>query len=300
MTSNLSLFDGVVIFSQVVQNGSFTAAAEVTGHSTSYISKEINKLESRLGVRLLNRTTRSLGLTPEGEAYFQQCQQMIQDAEHIIGIVNQQDLMPKGTLKISCPVAFSLGYLSDVISEYAKRYPEVTLDIDLNDRRVDIIQEGYDLAIRATGQLETSSLIGRKFHTSKAYTVASKRYIKEYGLPQTPEQLTEHKCICYANLKQPTKWQFQRPDGSNVSVDVSANVICNNSTMELALVLDGHGVCRLPEFTMAEALKSGELVTLFPDYPEQTIDVFVVYPSRKHLSPKIRCFIDMLVESFNR
>ena len=290
------LFDGVVIFTQVVSSGSFTAAAELTGHSTSYISKEINKLEARLGVRLLNRTTRSLGLTPEGKLYFQQCQQLVQDAEQALGLVSQEQAMPKGTLRVSCPVALSLNYLQPVMSKYMALYPQVNLELDLNDRKVDVIQDGFDVVIRATHQLEESSLICRKIHRSQSYTVASHDYIAKHGKPEHPNELSHHRCICYSNLKAPTKWPFHDKDGKPFTVDVTPSLMCNSSAMELAMVLDGHGVCRLPAFTMQDALDSGALVTLFDDYTPLSVDVYVVYPSRKHLLPKVRRFIDLIAQ----
>ena len=298
MTSNdakTNLFDGVVIFTQVVNCGSFSAAAELTGHSTSYISKVVNKLETRLSVRLLNRTTRSLSLTPEGKIYFEQCQQMVFDAQDATSLLSQGIIEPKGVFKISCPVDFAHGYLQGVLSEYMQLYPDIQLELDLNDRHVDLVQGGYDMVIRATAQLEESSLICRKIYASKIITIASKAYLKRYGTPTTPQQLTEHQCICYSNAKQPSRWQYQEKDGKNIVVDVHSKLLCNSSQMELAMVLADQGVCRLPVFTMRHALTDKNLVILFEDFPEQEVNVYAVYPSRKHLSAKVRCFIDLLV-----
>ncbi len=290
------LFDGVVIFTQVVNCGSFSAAAEITGHSNSYISKEINKLEARLSVRLLNRTTRSLSLTPEGKVYFEQCQQMVFDAQDALSLLNQGNIKPKGKFKISCPVAFAQGYLQNIIFEYMQLYPDVQLEIDLNDRRVDLVQDGFDLVIRATDQLEESSLICRKIYSCKAYTVASSDYLQKLGRPNKPQELSGHQCICYSNLKIPNRWQYVDLEGQNIQVDVSEKILCNSAQMELAMVLAGHGVCRLPEFAMEQAMKDNQLEILFPQYPAPDIHVYAIYPSRKHLSPKVRCFIDLLIE----
>lgn len=290
------LFDGIIIFTQVVKCGSFFKAAEVTGHSNSYISKTINKLEARLAVRLLNRTTRSLSLTPEGKVYFEQCQQLVSDAEDALNLLNQNTIQPKGVLKISCPVAFAQGYLQDFLSKYLQHYPEVELQLDLNDRRVDLIQDGFDLVIRATDQLEESSLICRKIYSCKSYTVASSNYLEAFGRPFKPEQLSEHQCLCYSNLKTPKRWHYTDHNGNDIQVDVSARLLCNSAQMELAMVKAGHGICRLPEFAMEQELKDKSLEILFTDYPEPIINVYAIYPSRKHLSPKVRCFIDLLVE----
>ncbi|WP_042151121.1 MULTISPECIES: LysR family transcriptional regulator [unclassified Pseudoalteromonas] len=299
MAVNTKLFDGIVIFNQVVTTGGFSAAAFATGHSTSYISKEINKLEARLGIRLLNRTTRSISLTPEGKAFNNQCQQIIFDAEQAQGILDQSNISPKGTLKISCPLGFGSIYLKPILVEYLTKYPEVSLDIDFSDRQVDVIQDGFDLVIRATTALEDSSLICKKLKSFLGYTVASTDYVKKHGKPKTPEELINHQCMCYSNLKNPTRWMYTTRKGEAIYVDVPQKVLSNNAEMQLAMVLAGHGICRLPEFYLANELKSDKLEILFDDYQSQTIDVFALYPSRKHLSPKVRCFIELLTQNIS-
>ncbi|SFC92729.1 LysR family transcriptional regulator [Pseudoalteromonas denitrificans] len=296
MTLNTKLFDGVVVFNQVVESGGFSAAANVSGHSTSYISKEINKLEARLGVRLLNRTTRSISLTPEGKEFNIQCQQLILDAQQAQGILNQSHILPKGILKISCPIGFGSAYLKPVLAEYLNRYPDVTLDLDFSDRHVDVIQDGYDLVIRATTNLTDSSLICKKLKTFKAYTVTSFDYIKRFGKPTKPEELTNHQCMCYANHKIPTRWSYKSLTGETISVDVPQTILSNNAEMQLAMVIAGNGICRLPEFYMQKELAENKLEILFQEYESQLVEVYALYPSRKHLSPKVRCLIDLLME----
>ena len=296
-SQDAKLFDGMVIFSQVVSCGSFSAAALAMGHSNSYISKEINKLEARVGVRLLNRTTRSISLTPEGQVYYEQCQQLVFDAHDAISQLTQSHIEPKGFLKISCPTSFAESHLQGVVSKFMHQYPQVNLVLDLNDRHVDLVQDGFDLVIRATEQLAESSLVCRKIYSCKGYTVASPDYLKRHGVPQSPEQLKSHQCICYSNLKQANKWSYTHANGVDSQVEVKAKLLCNSASMELAMVLAGHGICRLPEFVMEQALKEKKLVVLFSDYLEPTIDVYAIYPSRKHLSPKVRCFIDLLVDN---
>ena len=298
MTHNndTKIFDGMVIFAQVIESGSLSAAALSTGHSNSYISKTLNKLETRVGVRLLNRTTRSISLTPEGQLYYEQCQQLISDATHATSLLTQNNVNPSGILKISCPTSFAENYLQDMISEFMHHYPEVSLVLDINDRHVDLIQDGFDLVIRATDKLAESSLVSRKIYSCKAYTVASHTYLENNGKPTTAEQLNAHACICYSNLKQPTKWRYQHIDSGETDVEVSAKVLCNSASMELAMVLADLGICRLPTFTMDKALNENKLVILLDDYIAPIINVYAVYPSRKHLSPKVRSFIDFLVD----
>ncbi|WP_441002575.1 LysR family transcriptional regulator [Pseudocolwellia agarivorans] len=297
MIKDLKLFDGVVLFTQVVNSGGFTAASIINGHSTSYISKEINKLESRLGVRLLSRTTRKISLTPEGQAYFQQCEQMIIDAEQALGIINQANIEPKGVLKMSCPIGYGMSHLQSALIDYTRLYPDVKLDLDFNDRKVDVIQEGYDLAIRATHQLEDSTLVCKKIASYKSHIVASHQYLTLNGIPKKPEDLVAHKCLSYSNLKSPTKWKFESLEGEKVQVEVPATILCNNAEMELAMVLQHKGICRLPAFYMEKELKEKQLAILFEDYKQTPINIYALYPSRKHLSPKVRKFLDLLTKA---
>ncbi|WP_076538309.1 LysR family transcriptional regulator [Shewanella sp. UCD-KL21] len=296
MDQDTKLFDGVVIFTQVIELGSFSLAAEKTGHSTSYVSKTVTKLEQRLNTRLLHRSTRSLSLTAEGKLFYQQCQQMVADAQAAINMIDSSLMTPYGTLKISCPVTFGLQYLQPILSLYMRMYPEVKLDIDFSDRHVDLVQEGYDLAIRATGQLTDSSLICKRIGQFHAHIVATPQYLATHGTPQVPSELARHQCICYSNLKQPDRWLFEHADGRSETVTVAQVIGCNNADMELAMVLDHHGICRLPSFYLTAALEKQQLSILFQDYIQPQIDIYAVYPSRKHLSPKVRRFIDLLVE----
>lgn len=293
MTIN-TLFDGIVIFVEVVKQGSFAATAQALGHSNSHISKEINKLEARLGVRLLHRTTRSISTTPEGDAYFNECLQLINDAEQAVDLITQHQQSPKGTLKISCAIGFCHHYLTPIISEYCQLYPNVNLDLELTDKSVDVIADGYDLVIRATTNLNDSYLICKKIYTSYIYTVASKEYLLKHGTPHHPHQLTQHDCLTYSNLKHPDKWQFIDQQQQTFTVNVREKMRCNNANMHLSMVQAGHGICRLPGFYLDELLKHNRVETLFMQLPMQQVDVFALYPSRKHLSAKVRRFIDLV------
>ncbi|WCE32337.1 LysR family transcriptional regulator [Vibrio sp. SCSIO 43137] len=289
-----NLLDGMVIFAEVVKAASFTKAAENTGHSTSYISKVINKLEERLGVRLIHRTTRRLNLTAEGKLYFEQCQQIIEDAEQAENAISGRFGEPKGTLRVSCPVAYGVFNLRPVLARYTEKYPQISLELDLDDRKVDLIAEGFDIVIRAVAQLEDSSLISRKVSSSEALTLASPDYLKKHGTPRNPYDLDRHKVMSYSNHRQPNIWQYNDLDGSPVQVHVDSVVQTNNSSLMLALAVAGQGICRLPRFCVGCEIDSGKLVELFADYPKQQIGIYMVYPSRKHISPKVRSFIDFV------
>ncbi|MBQ4811652.1 LysR family transcriptional regulator [Pseudoalteromonas luteoviolacea] len=291
---NYNLFEGIQVFVKVVQCNSFALAAEQLGHSPSHVSKVVNRLEARLGLRLLNRTTRTLALTPDGEVYFQHCQQLINDAQHTLQLLTHKDDKPKGVLKISCPVAFSLDYLRPAVAQYLRKYPNVTIEWDISDRAVDVVGDGYDLAIRATAQLEESSLICKRIYQCRTLVVASPQYIEQFGRPYHPRELAKHHCVCYSNLKNPERWEFSDPHGKPFSVDVRKRINCNNGRMQAAMAIDGLGITRLPEFYLCDALNNGELEILFEEYLQKPVYVYVVYPSRRHLSPKVRYFIDML------
>ncbi|MCO7227416.1 LysR family transcriptional regulator [Pleionea sp. CnH1-48] len=292
------LLSGMVTFVSVVRSGSFTKAAQDSGHSTSFISKEINKLEARLGVRLLHRTTRSLSLTPEGELYFRQCEHIVQEAELAEQALGGRQLEPKGTLRLTCPVSFGLSRLRPVLAQFIEQYPQVQLELDLNDRKVDMVAEGFDLAIRASGQLEDSSLICRRFMKSQGVVLAAPKYLKKFGTPKHPEELREHKVISYSNLSQPNVWTFEHATEPDMNVSLNCQVITNSPELELSLCVEGAGITRLPLFNLEDELQTGQLVELFPDYKRPVIDIFLVYPSRKHMSAKVRCFIDFILETF--
>ncbi|MDK1288191.1 LysR family transcriptional regulator [Pseudoalteromonas umbrosa] len=296
---NHNLFEGVEVFVKVVQCNSFVEAAHQLGHSPSHISKIINRLEARLGMRLLNRTTRTLALTPDGEVYFQHCVQLISDAEQTLQLLTNEENKPKGVLKISCPVAFSLDYVRPVAAEYLKKYPNVTIEWDINDRAVDIVGDGFDLALRATTRLEESSLICKRIYQCRTLVVASPNYIEQFGRPHHPRELGKHHCICYSNLKTPDRWEFTEQSGKSFIVDVRKRVNCNNGKMQAALAIDGIGITRLPEFYLEDALKTKQLEILFECYEQKPVEVYVMYPSRKHLSPKVRYFIDMLAQQLS-
>ncbi|MBD1558722.1 LysR family transcriptional regulator [Vibrio sp. S9_S30] len=295
MATDTQLLDGMVIFAEVVSKGSFTKAAESTGHSTSYISKEINKLEERLSARLLHRTTRTLSLTPEGELYFDRCQQLILDVEELGETLSGKNATPRGTLKISCPVTFGLSRIKPVLAKYSEQYPNVDLDIDLSDHKVDMIAEGIDISIRGTSsQLEDSTLISQKVMTSDSVTFASPAYLARCGTPIHPSELKDHKAICYSLIKNPSQWTYWEKDGTKKSVRVKSKLLTNSPQLELAMCKEGLGITRMPTFNLGNELETGELVELFSEYPKVQINMYLIYPSRKHMSAKVSSFIDFV------
>lgn len=284
-------------FVRVVDAGSFSAAADKLGRSKSFVSKQVSELEDRLGARLLNRTTRSLSLTDVGRVYYARCQQIVADAEEAVREITESNARPRGVLRLSAPVSFGLGYLADVLPEFLERNPELTLDIELNDRVVDIVADPYDLALRI-GQLGDSSLIARQIATARGRTVASPGYWNAHGRPEHPDQLRGHRCITYSNMRTPARWDYLDKNAKQISVDIDVLVECNSGELETALAVKGLGVTRVPEFACARELAAGTLEPVLEAYCGSSIGVYAVYPHRRHLPPKVRAFVDFLVEKF--
>ncbi len=293
---NGKLFEGMEVFVAVVESGSFTAAAERSGHSTSYISKEITKLEERLGVRLLQRTTRRLSLTPEGESYFEQSKLLVEAASDAFDSVSGNQSEPQGILRVTCPVGLAQTKLQPWLAEFSLTYPKVHLELDLNDKKVDIIEQGFDVGIRASDRLEDSTLISRKLSQWHGVTIASPAYLKQFGMPSSFEELAQHRVMTYSNAKSPNKWQYTDQNGGEREVVVKAQMSSNSGGMSLAMCKAGLGIARIPSFYLTDELQNGELVELFSDLPKNQLGLYVVYPSRKHMTAKVRAFIDFLAD----
>jgi len=294
--ANIDLLDGVAVFVGVINAGSFTAAARALGHSTSYVSKEITRLEERLGSRLINRTTRTLSLTDAGRAYYERCSQIVIDAENAERSINQLQDKPRGLLRINAPVSFGSQYLLDVLSRFMHRYPEVKLEVEFNDRLIDVVAEGYDVVIRV-GEIKDSNLVARKFTSSRAVVVASPDYIKRKGCPEKAEDLTQHDCIAYSLLPTPAQLDFYK-DGVRSSVTVDPRAMCNSAAIEVAMAVQGIGITRLPLFTCEQEVANGELKIILEDYDKIKFDVYAVYPHRQYLTAKVRAFVDFVVDAF--
>ncbi len=294
--ANTNLLDGVAVFVGVINTGSFTAAAQALGHSTSYVSKEITRLEKRLGSRLLNRTTRTISLTDAGRAYFERCSQIVIDAENAERSIGQLQDKPRGLLRVNAPVSFSSAYLLDYLAEFMNSFPEITLEIEFNDRMIDVVAEGYDVVIRA-GKIKDSNLVARKFTTSKSVVVASPGYLKKNGRPIEASELEQHACLAYSLIANPTLWDFVK-NSSHTTVNVTPRLMANNAELEVAMAVNGVGIGRLPLFCCEQEIARGELEIILEDYEQPEIGVYAVYPHRQYLTAKVRVFVDFLVDKF--
>ena len=288
--------DDMLAFIKVVDAKSFTAAADRLNLSKSVVSRRIADLENRLGARLLNRTTRKLSLTEVGQAFFERCTRILSDLDEAERAVADLHAAPRGRLRVNAPLSFGLLHLAGAVAEFMERYPAIEVDIDLNDRYVDLFDEGYDVAVRI-GRLRDSSLIARRLAPNRRVVCASPAYIEAHGAPRVPEDLAQHRCLLYTNVPTAEQWQF-KVDGETRVVRVNGCLRANNGDILLAAAIAGHGVVVAPTFMCGEALASGDLRCLLSDYTFSDSAVHAVYPQNRHLSPKVRAFVDFLAARF--
>ncbi|NYZ15044.1 LysR family transcriptional regulator [Azospirillum sp. RWY-5-1] len=288
--------DDMLAFIKVVDAKSFTAAADRLGLSKSVVSRRITELENRLGARLLNRTTRRLSLTEVGQAFYERCTRIIADLEEAEMAVADLHAAPRGRLKVNAPVSFGLLHLAPAIAGFLERNPAIEIDIDLNDRYVDLVDEGYDVAVRI-GRLRDSTLIARRLAPANRVVCASPGYLARNGSPVTPEDLMRHNCLLYTNVPAAEQWSFQ-VDGETRTVRVSGNLRTSNGDLLRAAAIAGVGITVLPTFLIGDALQSGAVRCLLPEYYGGGSTVYAVYPQNRHLSPKVRAFVDFLAGRF--
>tara|TARA_B100001063_G_scaffold246518_1_gene286081 strand:- start:1284 stop:2219 length:936 start_codon:yes stop_codon:yes gene_type:complete len=281
----------IAIFVKVVDAGSFTGAAKSLGLPKSTVSRKITQLEERLGVRLLQRTTRTLSLTDTGSAYYNQCSRIIGDVEEANIAVTEMQSKPQGLLRITAPMLFGAEVLSDLISEFLQANPEIQLDVVLTDQPLDLIQEGIDVAFRV-GHLADSSLIARSLGNIQTVTCASPAYIEKNGSPAHPNELLEHVTMSW---KARNIWEYDTPEA--VSVDLRSKVIVNDALSMRKMALNGLGISRLPAFLCADDIKQGRLLPLLCDWSNKSTPIHALYPSNRHLSVKVRSFVDFIVEA---
>jgi DNA-binding transcriptional LysR family regulator len=286
-------------FVQVVEAGSFARAAERLGISTSACSRQVSDLEAHLGARLLNRTTRRLSLTESGRAYHERALQLLSDVEEAEQAASQSTTSPRGTLRLTCPVNFGLSHVAPAAADFLARHPGVKFELSVSDRIVDLVEDGYDMAVRI-GQVGSLNLVARKLGETRGLVCASPDYLARHGQPRTPRDLAGHNCFTYANVSHPGLWRFTDRQGREEAVHVAGNVHANNGDMLCALAVRGAGVVYEPDFIVAADLAAGRLVRLLPDYQGARADIWAVYPSRRHLSAKVRAFVDFLAERFAR
>lgn len=285
------------VFAAVVEAGSFAAASDRLDMSRAMTSKYVAHLEEHLGTRLLQRTTRKLTLTEAGSTYYERCVQILADISEAEEGALHLNETPRGTLRLTLPVSFGILHMGPVISGYMKQYPDVKVDIMVTDRRVDLLEEGLDMAIRI-GSLSESGLVAKKFASDRIVICAAPEYLQRNGTPKTPEELAQHNCLTYSYAASGDEWKMEGPGGMH-AVKVSGTLRATNGDVVKLATLGGLGLMRQPLFLCGEELRQGRLVEVLKEYRSPELGLYAVYPSRKHLSAKVRTFVDFIAGAFN-
>lgn len=276
----------------VVEGGSFAAAAAKLDISRAMASKQIQRLEEHLGTRLLNRTTRRLSLTESGREFYERSTQIMGDVDEAQQIAGQMTRKPQGVLRVTIPLTYGQHRLAAIIGAYTQAYPQVQLDISLSDRKVDLIEDGLDLAIRI-GAMPPSDLVARKIGRVRSIVCAAPAYLARYGAPQTPADLARHACLGYTLTGSGADWRLEGPDGPAI-VPISGPIRADNGDILRLAALAGAGIVFQPRFIVDDDIEAGRLVRVLSDWESAEFGIYAVYPSRKHLSAKVRTFVDFL------
>jgi len=280
------------VFSRVVEAGGFAAAARQLGLSRAMVSRLVGQLEDTLGTRLLYRTTRKVSLTEAGRAYHDRATALLEELQALEGSVQDLASEARGVLRVNAPTSFGVLQIAPLLPEFLTRHPRARIELTLNDRVVNLVEEGYDVAVRI-GQMGDSSLIARRLADIRMLVCAAPDYLARHGTPAHPEALRSHNCLTYSYAAGGNQWHFDGPGGPS-SVRISGNLEANSGDATLAAGLAGLGVMLQPSFIVAEALQSGALVRLLPDFHTPSLPLQAVYPHRRHLTTKLRLFIDYL------
>jgi DNA-binding transcriptional LysR family regulator len=286
-------------FRKVLELGSFSAAARQLGLSKAAVSKQVSELESYLGATLIHRTTRRLHPTDAGQAYFESAVGLLDELEAADAAVRHLQSEPAGTLRVSVPSAFGQVCLSAMLSELGRRHPKLTVAVEATDRLVDLVEEGFDAAIRIRATLPDSTLIAKRIRQIPIHVVAAPSYLKAHGTPQKPEDLSRHNCFIYTLSSRPFEWSFKAHGSGGVRhVKVRGTIQANHGHLLLEPLRDGAGIAMLPEFLLSQDLEKGTIVPILTKFPVDLLTLFVVYPPSRHSSPKIRALVDIVGEWF--
>lgn len=288
-------FADMQIFVKVVEVGSISGAADKLDIAKSAVSRRLSELESRLGVQLLQRTTRRLNLTESGRAYYERCQQILADVEETEQAVSSVHGALSGKLRVTLPLSFGLLHLAPLIDAFCAQHPAIDFELDFNDRQVDLMQEGFDVAIRIA-QLEDSSLIARRLTVIRHIVCASPAYLSAHGLPVTPEDLAQHTGLGYSNRSNPGTWAYATAGGEARNATIPIKLKANNGDFLCRMAIAGHGILMLPTFYVAGPVMRGELMPILSECRWPELNAYAVYPPTRHLSTRVRAFVDFLAE----
>lgn len=288
----MDLLASMRMYVAVIDGGSFAAAADKLAVSRAMVSKQVQRLEEHLGTRLMNRTTRRLSMTETGRAFYERSAQIVLDVEEAEQIAGQMTSSPQGVLRVTIPLSYGQHRLAGILGAYTQAYPLVALDIAMSDRKVDLVEEGFDVAVRI-GVLPESDLIARRLGGERSIACAAPSYLARYGAPVTPADLGNHACLGYSLTGGGGDWRFEAPDGPLV-VSIAGPMKADNGDILRLAAVCGAGIAFQPGFIVDEDIAAGRLVRVLPDWHSTEMGVYAVYPSRKHLSAKVRTFVDFL------
>lgn len=285
------------MFIAVMETGSFTLAAERLGTSSGQASKLVSRLETELGVRLLNRTTRSIWPTEAGRAYFERLRPLLEEYDHLDISVRDVSQTPRGRLRLTAPLSFGVIELAPALNDFALRYPEIELDVSFSDRVANLVDEGFDMAVRV-GRLTDSTLVSRKLCDVRIVVVGARDYIDRVGEPGAPEELVHHACIIDTNFREPDRWPFRAPEGGIVMAPVTGRVRYSNAEACLRAAEAGLGLALVPSFVAGASIRDGRVRRILPDFETTPFVIHALYPHSRHLAAKVRVLVDFLVERY--
>jgi len=293
----MELSSQMLLFAKVVESGSFSAAARALKHSPSAVSRQIGHLENRLGVRLVNRTRHGLSLTHEGRAFYERCAEIaarISDAEDFAVSMGAH---PQGLLRLVATVAFTKKQILPILPGFLERHPDVHLSLELTDRRIDLAAEDIDVAIRFTEQIDNASVIARRLASNRRVICAAPGYVERFGAPERPQDLARHNCLRLSTVTRWNDWHLDAPEGGG-PILLRGNFEANSADGIYHAALAGIGIARLSTYLVGEDIRAGRLVRLLPNYSDEGSDIFAIYSDKRNLAPKVRAFIDYLVDHF--
>ena len=288
----------IQVFAQVVESGSFAKAADRLGLSTSAASRQVAELETHLQTRLLHRTTRRVSLTESGQQFYERAVQLMTDLAEAEQEASSAAVVPRGTIRLTTSVNFGVRHVGPAIAEFLERYPDVRFDVSLSDRVVDLVEEGLDLAIRI-GPPGADNLVARKLGETRMVPCASPDYLAKHKAPKTPEDLALHNCFTYEYVSPRHVWRFRDRSGAERAVRVAGRLHSNNGDLLAEVAARGAGIVFEPAFIVGPEVRAGRLVPLLQDFEPLPVPIYALYPSRKHLSAKVRRFVEFLIARFS-
>ena len=295
----MDLIQGMRAFTKVAELGGFAAAARDLGVSRSMLNKQVNKLENELGAQLLTRSTRRVAPTETGNAFYARCMQILADVDDAFGAVQESHDRPSGKLRINAPMTLGTTHLAPIVAEYMTTYPDVRVDLVLNDRYVDPLEEGFDITVRVGAADYPTSLVTQEILAAPRVLCCAPDYLKRHGTPAAPDDLKHHRILHYGYQESGLVWRLSR-NGHTTSVPVQCAMWSNNGQVLSAVAQAGNGIAMLPTFIVSNALSNGSLVPVLEGYPPAASSIFVLYPRHRHLSTRVRLFVQLLTEVLTR